>query len=292
MAQGEEPGQPDSYWTPEELAAAQQAANQYYSSRGIPEGWGTPDDLVNTWAQARRQGQPIDINAAAAMLGWDRYQAPAAAPPPPDGGGGGGGGTGLPSPFTSTYTQPPPVNLGGPAGIEYIPPTPTFQPPGYTKPPPFTFDKFVGPTEGDVLADPSYQFREKRGLGAISNSQAARGLWASGATGKAFNDYAQDFASQEFSNVYNRNLNTYMANFNNALNTYATNAETQYRQPFEYAYTSAKDSFMPEILGYQTKAQAGQRQNELNVSNAYQKWLDDYSQRYGTARFLFDVNAA
>lgn len=197
----------------------------------------------------------------------------------------------LPSPFTSQFNAPPTINLGGPAGIEYIPPVPQFNAPNYTPPPRFQYQPFTAPTASDVLSDPSYQFRRDQGLGAISNSEAARGLWASGQTGKAFNDYAQNFASQEYGNVYNRSLNNYLTNANQAMQAYALNAQYQNNLPYQYAFQNAQASFAPQMQQYQTQASAAQRQNELNYSNAYDKWLADYQQKLGTAGFLRDTYA-
>lgn len=56
----------------------------------------------------------------------------------------------------------------------------------------------------DVYDDPSYQFRLNQGLGAVQQSAAAQGNLLSGATLKALNNYAQDSASQEYHNAYNR----------------------------------------------------------------------------------------
>lgn len=52
--------------------------------------------------------------------------------------------------------------------------------------------------------DPSYQFRLQQGLGAVEQGSASRGNLLSGATLKALNNYAQDYASQEYHNAYNR----------------------------------------------------------------------------------------
>lgn len=209
------------------------------------------------------------------------------------GGGNGGGGNGLPSPFTSPFTPPAPVNLGGPAGIPYIPPTPQFNAPGYKQAPAFQAPSpFQAPSMQDVLNDPGYQFPLSQGLGAMSNSKAAQGLWGTGATGKAFNDYAQNYANQFYGNIYNRDLNTYQTNYANSLNAYNTNYGTQYKDPNTYDYTAALASFAPQMTGYETQAAAGQHQNDLNYSNAYQQWLDNYNQKLGTAKFLFDTTQA
>ncbi|QLB59837.1 DNA transfer protein p32 [Acinetobacter indicus] len=59
-------------------------------------------------------------------------------------------------------------------------------------------------TEQLLRQDPSYQFRLNQGLDNVQSSAAARGGLLSGATLKALNNYAQDYASQEYGNAYNR----------------------------------------------------------------------------------------
>lgn len=56
----------------------------------------------------------------------------------------------------------------------------------------------------DVYADPSYQFRLNQGLKAVEQGSASQGNLLSGATLKALNNYAQESASQEYANAYNR----------------------------------------------------------------------------------------
>ena len=60
----------------------------------------------------------------------------------------------------------------------------------------------------DYEADPGYQFRLQEGLKALDRQAAARGGTLSGAALKGTQRYAQDVASQEYSNAFNR----YMAN--------------------------------------------------------------------------------
>lgn len=211
----------------------------------------------------------------------------------PSGNGGADYSGGLPQPFSSPFTAPSPVNLGGPSGIPYIPPTPQFNAPQQRQMPAFQGPApFQAPSMQDVLNDPGYQFPLQQGLGAMSNSKAAQGLWATGGTGKAFNDYAQNYANQFYGNIYNRDLNTYQTNYGNALNAYNTNYGTQVKDPNNYDYTAALAQFAPQMTGYQTQASAGQHQNDMNYQNAYQKWLDDYNQKKGTAQFLFDTTSA
>lgn len=68
--------------------------------------------------------------------------------------------------------------------------------------------------------DPSYQFRLQQGTDAIQSSAAAQGGLLSGATLKALQNYGQDYASQEYSNAYNR-FNADQTNRFNRLSTLA-----------------------------------------------------------------------
>lgn len=52
--------------------------------------------------------------------------------------------------------------------------------------------------------DPSYQFRLNQGLDGVQSGAAAQGNLLSGATQKALMNYGQDYASQEYSNAFNR----------------------------------------------------------------------------------------
>lgn len=54
--------------------------------------------------------------------------------------------------------------------------------------------------------DPSYQFRLNQGLDSVQSSAAGQGSLLSGATLKALNNYASDYASAEYGNAYNRLL--------------------------------------------------------------------------------------
>lgn len=81
---------------------------------------------------------------------------------------------------------------------------------------------FTAPTGLTEQNDPGYQARLQLGQDAIQKSAAARGSVLTGATGKALNNEAQDYASNEYSNVYNRALTDYTTKYN-AYNTDQTN---------------------------------------------------------------------
>ncbi len=59
-------------------------------------------------------------------------------------------------------------------------------------------------SQSDFEADPGYNFRLQEGLKAVNASAAAKGLLQSGANLKGINRFAQDSASQEYGNAFNR----------------------------------------------------------------------------------------
>jgi hypothetical protein len=66
----------------------------------------------------------------------------------------------------------------------------------------------------DYQADPGYQFRLSEGQRALGHSAAGRGGLVSGTSLKAMQDYAQNSASNEYANAFNR----YQTNRSNQLN--------------------------------------------------------------------------
>jgi hypothetical protein len=74
--------------------------------------------------------------------------------------------------------------------------------------------QFQAPTGATEQNDPGYQFRLQQGTNAIEASAAARGNLFTGGTGKALTRFGQDYASNEYGNVYNRALNDYSLGYN------------------------------------------------------------------------------
>jgi hypothetical protein len=85
---------------------------------------------------------------------------------------------------------------------------------------------FTAPTGLTEQNDPGYQARLQLGQDAIQRSAAARGGVVTGGTAQALNNNAQDYASNEYGNVYNRALNSFDTNFN----AYNTNQTNQYNK--------------------------------------------------------------
>lgn len=86
--------------------------------------------------------------------------------------------------------------------------------------------QFVAPTNVTEQNDPGYQFRLQQGQQAIERSAAARGGLLSGGTAKAQQRYGQDYASNEYGNVYNRAFNDYA----NQYNVFQNNQTNQYNR--------------------------------------------------------------
>jgi hypothetical protein len=85
---------------------------------------------------------------------------------------------------------------------------------------------FSAPTGLTEQNDPGFQARLALGTDAIQKSAAARGSVVTGGTAKALDTYGQDYASNEYGNVYNRALSTFQNNYND----YNTNQTNQYNK--------------------------------------------------------------
>jgi hypothetical protein len=106
------------------------------------------------------------------------------------------------------------------------------------------------PNSVNMEADKGYQFRLSEGLKALQGSQAATGV-SGGAAAKAINNYAQDTASNEYGNAYQR-----------ALGSYQTNAGVQ-QQNYALNNQNSMNAFNTRLGAY--NAQVG---NNLNTANS------------------------
>jgi hypothetical protein len=283
-------------WTDAEINDVRQFSTAWRKEHGVTQG--DPGQLEIAYENLRMQGLSHDDarQGAINVLGWQGDTAPPAPPPPPTT-------TTSPGPSTSTaptstvgtFDIPPPSTStpmrdtgDGYAVPAYVPPTPVFTPPPYTPPPAFAYDDFQPTTAADLYDDPSYTFRVNAGLQSLTNSAAARGVANTGGTLKDFINYGQDAASQEFSAVDNRRRQTYTTNRAGAVDTYNTNYQTQYSDPYKIAYTGAVDAFTPQMTAYQTEAQAGQHEADQDRSYDYNTWLQQYNMWRANRNDTFD----
>jgi hypothetical protein len=106
-----------------------------------------------------------------------------------------------------------------------------------------------------------------------------RGILGTGGALKDLASWNQDYATQRYSDVYNRQRQTY-----------DTNYQTQYFDPYNFAYRAAVDAFQPQMVAYTTQAQAGQRANELDYSHAWDRFMQDYNSWRDSRNFKWDTN--
>ena len=174
--------------------------------------------------------------------------------------------------------------LGG--GFQWPEFTPTALGPGtpFDMGAPFEHEAFVAPTMEDAENEPGYAFGRKEGLRALENSAAAQGMARSGGTLKDFIGWGNQFAEQNYGNVYGRAANTHGIQRGDALETHNTNLtgrfnewaanEGQRHGDFDRTYRSEYDQFQPK-----------QRSAELTFDDLYRRWRDelDSTTRIATA---------
>lgn len=74
--------------------------------------------------------------------------------------------------------------------------------------------QFQAPTGATEQNDPGFQFRLQQGQQALERSAAAKGGLLTGGTAKAEQQFGQDYASNEYNNVYGRALGEYQQSYN------------------------------------------------------------------------------
>lgn len=109
-------------------------------------------------------------------------------------------------------------------------------------------------TEKEFTDDPSYKVRLQQGIDSLDQSNVANGLNLSGAALRATNDYAQNDASKEFANAYNRAFQRYTDDRNFDFNAWQQEAK-QY-----YANLQAQLNGLNSVSNQGVKAQNAQAQ--------------------------------
>lgn len=276
-----------------------------------PTGTGSPN-----WNNGSPPDQPLNEGHGWTFNGTDWIQTPGtgigytATPAAPTGGNvsGSGGGTAAPSGGGGPVS---PGNGGGGGGTggsgssgDYMAPIyddaaadaallgedpgalPEWVAPVWDAPENFAYTKtFAAPTEETLLADPSYKFRLAQGQKALENSAAGKGLLRSGGTLKDLVDYGQNFATNEYSNVYNRGFNEYKFDFDKSADIWTKNYNKS-RDEFDKMYKGKFDEFTPKLTGWQTKTNNRARAGEVIADR---NWRRDAADR---DRWSSDSNSA
>lgn len=121
----------------------------------------------------------------------------------------------------------------------------------FPKMPSYTLPGFETPTFSEAVNDPGYSFRAQAGQDALQRAAAAKGILRTSGTLKDLIDYGQNFATQEYSNVFNRALSAYNAN-----------------------YTKAKDLYDPQFRDYQQRFAAEKERGTQAFSWQQQLYQD------------------
>lgn len=132
---------------------------------------------------------------------------------------------------------------------------------------------FQAPTL-DNTNDPGYAFRLKEGQRAIQNQASAQGL-RGGDVAKAMQDYAQNYASSEYGNVYNRALSGFNANL--------AGQQQQFGQDYSASALNSQNSLAAASLNDQNALSA--YQTNYNVA------ADTKNQNFNRAFNVYNANA-
>jgi hypothetical protein len=134
--------------------------------------------------------------------------------------------------------------------------------------------QFQAPTAAQAAATPGYQFQLQQGLGAIQNSQAARGGLIGGNAMEALSNYAQGAASTNYQQVYQNALGEYQQQYN----IFQGNQSNEFNR---LAALSGIGQQAATTLGNQGQAAAT---NIANINTAAGSQIGNSLQNAGAAR--------
>jgi hypothetical protein len=242
------------------------------------------------------QGPPVDENGAPlptmaspqmpTFLPGDQFT-----PTPPTGTGNRYADLGFgapPAPYASNPNAPQFTPLATPEALATPYAAPTWQGGQFATPtkPTALQTAFAAPTQAELEASPGYQSRLAAGLLAKNRSAAAQGTALSGGTQKALNRYGQDYASNEYSNLFNQNVTTrgiadqeYGADVNNAANQFGTNFGVF--QTGANNALNARQQNAGEFNNAQATNQQGFQNRYASYLNDNARTLNDYLTNYG-----------
>jgi hypothetical protein len=125
------------------------------------------------------------------------------------------------------------------------------------------YGSFSAPTAAQAEAQPGYQFQLQQGLNSLQNSAAAQGTLLSGGTAAGIEQYGQQAATQDYSNVYNQMLGTYQTNYN----TFQQNQANEYNRLSGLTNTGQQSA---DVLAQAQQAAAGNVGNVLTQQSNIQ----------------------
>ncbi len=172
-----------------------------------------------------------------------------------------GGGGGMQSPGALPVTQYGGI---GSTPSPYVAPTWT----GGDAPTGPTLTQFTAPTQAELEASPGYQSRLAAGLEAGNRSAAAHGTVLNGGTQQALAQYGQNYASNEYSNLFGQKFAGVQANNQTAETTFGNAFQT-----YQQNYGNFMNSAAMGKSAYDTNVA-----NTRNAGNDYWSHLNDLYQ--------------
>lgn len=169
-------------------------------------------------------------------------------------------------------------------------PVPGYVAPRYKAPSPF-----VAPGEEGMKEDPGYQIRVNRGIQALENSAAARGMDRSANTWKGLLDYGEDSASQEYGKVYDRRKGEYDTSAELGLAEFDRNSAaglTENELAYNRAATEYDRSYQNALQRYQMGYQQAAGEHDRNFSEMYNVHNANASNSLAAWRNNADVDLA
>lgn len=187
---------------------------------------------------------------------------------------------------------------GGSGPRAQFSPVPEFTAPVFQAPPEFRYDKaapgkFQAPTAADMQNEPGFQFRMAQGQKALEQSAAGRGVLRTGGTLKNLVDYGQNFASNEYGNVYNRRageydreFNAYKFDYDKEADTYAKNYNIK-RDVFDRDFQGKVAEFQPKMTGWQVNSNADQRAAEQLFQREWDQYVFGNDEAWRNKNFAY-----
>lgn len=129
------------------------------------------------------------------------------------------------------------------------------------------YGAFKAPTTVDESNDPGFEARMAAGEKALNRSAAVSGRLYSGQTLKALTQFGQDYGSNEYDKVYNRDLGEYQMGYQQNQNDY-----TKELGQYQMGYQQNQDAYSKELGEYGL----GYAQNQ----DTYSKRLGEYNLGY------------
>jgi len=124
---------------------------------------------------------------------------------------------------------------------------PSFRPSKFKEP-----DPFRAPSMDEAMREPGYEFARKEGIRALENAAGAKGVLRTGGTLKDLIGWGNQFAEQNYGNVYNRAGETYSRNYGVS------------RDKFDRDYRGEFDAFG-----------AQERAAHSTFTDLYRRWKDE-----------------